>query len=139
MPEIDFAFLADAAESNPGQKFHVLGGGITRIGGPTFPLVHPHLALVVGLLVSSPELDKEHDVRFVLLAPDGSEIAGANGLIAAHGPRDGRDTVVTFAIDLWNLTFPQPGDYSFRILVNGSERKRISLVVERIAEPTGLN
>jgi len=117
----------------------VLGGGVTRLGAQSFPFRHPHLALVVGLLVTSPELDKEHDVRFVLLAPDGSEIAGANGLIAAHGPRDGRDTVVTFAIDLWNLGFNAPGDHSLRVLVNGSERKRISLVVERIAEPTGLN
>ena len=49
MPEIDFAFLADAAETQPGHKFNVLGGGITRIGGRTFPLRHPHLALVVGL------------------------------------------------------------------------------------------
>ena len=139
MPEIEFAFLADSADARPGEKFHVLGGGVTRLGAQSFPFRHPHLALVVGLLVTSPELDKEHDVRFVLLAPDGSEIAGANGLIAAHGPRDGRDTVVTFAIDLWNLGFNAPGDHSLRVLVNGSERKRISLVVERIAEPTGLN
>ena len=49
MPDIDFAFLADAAETIPGQKFHVLGGGIARIGGRRFPLRHPHLALVIGL------------------------------------------------------------------------------------------
>ena len=48
MPDIDFAFLADAAETVPGQKFHVLGGGIARIGGRRFPLRHPHLALDIG-------------------------------------------------------------------------------------------
>ena len=101
----------------------------------------PHLAREA----QSREYDRDggvggdDDVRFVLLAPDGTEIAGANGLIAAHGPRDGRDTVVTFAIDLWNLGFNAPGDHSLRVLVNGSERKRISLIVERIVEPTGLN
>ena len=139
MPEIEFAFLADAADARPGEKFHVLGGGVSRLGAHAFPFRHPHLALVVGLLVTSPELETAHDVRFVLLAPDGSEIASANGLIAAHGLRDGRDTVVTFAIDLWNLGFNVPGDHSLRLLVNGSERKRIPLVVERIVEPTGLN
>ena len=41
MPDIDFAFLADAAETVPGQKFHVLGGGIARIGGRRFPLAPP--------------------------------------------------------------------------------------------------
>ncbi len=37
--------------------------------------------------------------------------------------------MLTFSIDLWNLTFPAPGDYSFRILVNGSERKRLPLLL----------
>ena len=65
MPEIEYAFLADAAEVQPGQKFHVLGGGVSRLGAHAFPFRHPHLALVVGLLVTSPELETEHDVRFV--------------------------------------------------------------------------
>ena len=81
MPDIDFAFLADAAETVPGQKFHVLGGGVAR------------------------------------------------------SQRDARDAVLTFSIDLWNLTFPAPGDYSFRILVNGSERKRLPLLLLAPPEP----
>ncbi|MBA3236295.1 MAG: hypothetical protein H0T59_09950 [Chloroflexi bacterium] len=43
--------------------------------------------------------------------------------------------MLTFSIDLWNLTFPAPGDYSFRILVNGSERKRLPLLL--LAPPAG--
>ena len=129
MPEIEYAFLADSAETQPGQKFHVLGGGVARLGGRTFPLRHPHLALVLGLLVTAPEVDRGHEVRFVLLDPDGGEVAGATGNLQARGHTDGRDTVLTFSIDLWNLTFAAPGDYSFRILVNGSERKRLPLLV----------
>ncbi len=130
MPDIEFAFLADAADARPGQKFAVLGGGVSRIGGPRFPLRHPHLALVVGLLVTSPELGDEHELRFVLLTPDGVELSSASASIVANGPSDGRDTVLTFSLDLWNLTFPEHGDYSIRILVDGSERKRLPLVVE---------
>jgi hypothetical protein len=129
MPDIDYAFLADAAQTMPGQKFHILGGGITRIGGRSFPLRHPHLALVVGLLVTAPETERPHEIRFVLLDPDGREVAGATGSLTAHGQTGGRDATLTFAIDLWNLTFPAPGDYSFRVLVNGSERKRVPLEV----------
>ena len=135
MPDIDFAFLADAAETIPGQKFHVLGGGVARIGGRRFPLRHPHLALVIGLQVTAPETDREHEIRFVLLDPDGGEVAGATGSLSARSQRDGRDAVLTFSIDLWNLTFPAPGDYSFRILVNGSERKRLPLLLLAPAEP----
>jgi hypothetical protein len=80
--------------------------------------------------VTAPEVDREHEVRFVLLDPDGGEVAGATGNLQARGGQtDGRDTVMTFSIDLWNLTFAAPGDFSFRILVNGSERKRLPLVV----------
>ena len=134
MPDIDFAFLADSAEARPGEKFHVLGGGVTRLASPTFPFHHPHVALVVGLAVTAPEMHRPHEVRFVLLDPDGREIAEAAGLVEAHGGDDGRDRVITFAIDLWNLAFEGPGDHSLRILVNGAERKRLPLLVERIIQ-----
>ncbi|HEY7589577.1 MAG TPA: hypothetical protein VH723_01155 [Candidatus Limnocylindrales bacterium] len=137
MPEIEYAFLADAAQIAPGQKFHVIGGGVNRLGGRTFPLRHPHLALVVGLSLSSPEKGRPHEIRFVLLDPDGREVAGATGQLVAHGPADPGDTTLTFSIDLWNLAFPAPGDYSFRLLVNGSERKRLPLVVARLPEAEG--
>ena len=131
MPDIEYAFLADAAETNPGHKFHVLGGGITRIGGPTFPLVHAHLALVVGLLVTAPETRREHELGIVLLDPDGGEVTSATGSLMARGHEDGRDNIVTFSVDLYGIRFPTPGDYSFRILVNGSERKRLGLLLVR--------
>jgi hypothetical protein len=132
MPDIDFAFLADAAEARPGEKFSVLGGGVSRLAGRTFPLRHPHLAIVIGLSVTAPETGREHEVRFVLLDPDGRELAGANGVVQTSPPPDGRDTVITFALDLWNVGFERPGDHSFRILVDGSERKRLPLVVDRL-------
>jgi uncharacterized protein DUF6941 len=129
MPDIEYAFLADAAEAQPGQKFAVLGGGVSRIGGTQFPLRHPHLAMVVGLLLTTPELGAEHDLRFAVLGPEGAEISSAAARIRADGPHDGNDAVLTFSLDLWNLTFPAPGSYSIRILVDGSERKRLPLVV----------
>ena len=135
MPDIDYAFLADAAQATPGQKFHVLGGGLDHIGGQTYPLRHPHLALVIGLRVTAAEVDRPHELRFVLLDPDGREVAGASSSLTVHGHADARDRPVTLAIDAWNLTFPTPGDYSFRLLVNGSERRRIPLVLVRLPAP----
>lgn len=135
VPDIDYAFLADAADARPGQKFAVLGGGVSRIGGAPFPLRHPHIAMVVGLLVTSAELGSEHELRFLLLTPEGEELASAQATILAAGASDGRDTVLTFSLDLWNLVFPRPGDYSMRILVGTSERKRLPLVLEHRAVP----
>ena len=131
MPDIEYAFLADAADARPGQKFAVIGGGVTRLGGGQFPLHHPHLALVCGLTVTAPEFGAEHDLQFVLLTPDGQQLTNATAKVLAGGTNDGRDTVLTFSLDMWNLSFPLPGDYSIRILIDGSERKRLELVVEQ--------
>jgi hypothetical protein len=131
VPDIEYAFLADAADARPGQKFAVIGGGVTRLGGAQFPLRHPHLALVCGLTVTTPEFGAEHDLQFVLLTPEGQQLSNATAKIMANGPPDGRDTVLTFSLDMWNLSFPAPGDYTIRILVDGSERKRLPLVVEQ--------
>jgi len=138
MPDIEYAFLADAADTSPGHKFYILGGGITRIGGPSFPLVHPHLSLVVGLLVTAPETKREHELGIVLLDPDGGEVTSARGSMMARGHDDGRDNIVTFSVDLYGIQFPTPGDYSFRILVNGSERKRLGLLLLRSAGEAGI-
>jgi hypothetical protein len=137
VPDIEYAFLADAADARPGQKFAVIGGGVTRLGGAQFPLNHPHLALICGLTVTAPEFGSEHDLQFVMLAPSGQQLSNAQAKIVANGPSDGRDTVLTFSIDMWNLSFPESGDYSIRILVNGSERKRLPLVVELNAAALG--
>jgi hypothetical protein len=87
--------------------------------------------MLVGLRVTAPEIGSDHDLRFVMLTPDGSELATGNARIRANGPSDGRDSVLTFSLDLWSLVLPVPGDYSIRILIDGSERKRLPLVVEQ--------
>ena len=132
MPDIEFAFLADAADARPGQKFSILGGGVDRIGGQTFPLSHPHLSLVIGLSVTAPELRREHEIRFLLMDQQGKEMTSGTASIVAHGENDGRDSVLTFAVDLWNLSFPVPGDYTFRLLIDGSERKRLPLSISQL-------
>jgi hypothetical protein len=137
MPDIEYAFLADAAQARPGEKFHVIGGGVTRLGARAFPFRHPHLALVIGLLVTAPEAHSEHEVRFVLLDPDGRELAGAGGVLRTSPPPDARDSLLTFAVDLWNVGFDRAGDHSFRILVDGSERKRLPLVVDQLPGEVG--
>jgi len=129
MPEVEYAFLADAAEVQAGSKFHILGGGVSRLNGPAFPFVHPHISVVVGLRVTSVERNKEYELGFVVTAPDGGEVASASGRVVSHGPADAQDIVVTIAIDLWNMTLKMAGEYAVRITVDGSERKRLPLVV----------
>jgi hypothetical protein len=53
----------------------------------------------------------------------------------AHGPQDSSDVVLTLSIDLWNLTLTTQGEYSVRIMVGGTERKRLALTVTQSREP----
>jgi hypothetical protein len=129
MPDIEYAFLADAAEVQPGQKFHVLGGGVSRLSGPALPFTHPHLSLVVGLRLSAKERNREHELEFLVTAPDGSRVASSSGRVVAHGPADPNDVVLTLSVDLWNLTLAVAGEYAVHILVGGAERKRLALTV----------
>jgi hypothetical protein len=135
MPEIEYAFLADAAEVQPGQKFHVLGGGISRLTGPSIPFQHPHLSLVVGLRLTAPERGREHELEFVMLAPDGATVSSSSGRVVAHGPPDPSDVILTLAVDMWNLTLAAQGEYTVRIMIGGTERKRLSLIVNQSREP----
>jgi hypothetical protein len=135
MPEIEYAFLADAAEVQPGSKFHVLGGGVSRLNGSSLPFVHPHLALVVGLRLTSVERNREHDLGFIMTAPDGAQVTTANGTVVAHGPPDASDVVITIAIDLWNMSLTSVGEHAVRITIDGSERKRLPLMVGVTHEP----
>jgi hypothetical protein len=134
MPDIEYAFLADAAEVHPGSKFYVLGGGVSRLSGPSLPFVHPHLSLVVGLRLTSVERKREHELGFVVTAPDGSEVANATGRVVSHGPADASDVVLTIAVDLWNMTLKAVGEHAVRISIDGSERKRLPLVVTRVQQ-----
>ncbi len=137
MPDIEYAFLADAADVQPGQKFHVLGGGVNRLAGPSLPILHPHLSLVVGLRLTLLERDREHELGFFVTAPNGDQVTSAGGKIVAHGVADPGDLILTLAIDLWNLSLPQVGEYSVRILVDGSERKRLPLIATVVSPPAG--
>jgi hypothetical protein len=137
MPEIEYAFLADAAEVQPGSKFHVLGGGVTRLSGPAFPFTHPHLALLVGLRLTAAERAREHDLGFVVTAPDGAQVTNATGRVISRGPNDVGDIVVAIAIDLWNMTMRTAGEYSVRITIDGNERKRLPFVVNATRESGG--
>ena len=76
--ELDFAFLADAADVSMGKLF-VLGGAFDTIHVSGFPATHPILAVVLRLLLSPADLDRKHELQILLLDADAKHIASANG------------------------------------------------------------
>ena len=130
MPTLDFAFLADAAEAEPGRKFYVLGGGIDQIAGPQFPLVHPHMSLVVRLLVARDELGRAHVLTVRLADPGGKELARIEGQIDTQiAAIEGLALPVNMVINMGNTRFEQPGEYAIDIIINGEFLRTLPLRV----------
>jgi hypothetical protein len=131
MPELDFAFLADAAEAEPGRKFYVLGGGIDVIAGQALPLVHPTMSLVMRFLVHPSELGRGHHLEVRLVDADGGELAKIEGDMEAGGTaQPGRPVSVNVVINLANTRFEKAGDYSVEILMNNQHQKSLPLRIQ---------
>ena len=133
--EVDFAFLADAAEATQG-KLYVIGGAFDTIWASSTPSVHPHLSFVMRLLFMPAEIGRKHRVEINLINEDGKGIAKVGGDLEIgqnpnlpKGWRQGFLTVLNFA----NLKFDRFGDYSFEIVINNNSLKGIPLrVAQRI-------
>ena len=136
MPALDFAFLADAAEAEPGRKLYVLGGGIDQIAGAEFPLVHPHMALVLRFLLHPTELGRAHRLEVRMVDADGREMARIEGDIeAGAGDPMGREVAVNMVINMANTRFENPGDYGVDIMMNNQFQKSLPLRVSQVPAP----
>src|ERR1700693_3353666 len=118
--ELDFAFLADAADVSMGKLF-VLGGAFDTIHVPGFPANHPTVAVVIRLLLSPNDLDRKHKLEILLLDADAHHIASANGdLMVPKSPDSppGWKQAVILPLRFLNVPFKQTGHYSIEILVD---------------------
>lgn len=130
MPTLDFAFLADAAEAEPGRKFYVLGGGIDQIAGASFPLHHPHMSLVMRWMMHPTEMNLKHNLEVRLVDADGGEMAKIQGQIEATGQSNaGREAAINMVINMAGTRFERPGDYAIDVLMNNQHMKSLSLRV----------
>jgi hypothetical protein len=130
--EVEYAFLADAADAPPNGKLYVLGAGIDRIWASKFPAVHPTTTLVVKLRLHASECDAPHRLTVDLWDSDGNAVGvHLEQQFVAHRSDD-RPVSAVFAqviMNLIGLRFAVPGDYSFELMVDGTHYKSISLAL----------
>jgi hypothetical protein len=129
--DLDFAFLADAADVSLGKLF-VLGGAFDTIHMPAFPATHPVLAVVLRLLLGPVDLDRKHNLEILLLDADGRHIASARGELMVPKSPDappGWKQAVILPLRFFNIPFQKTGHYSIEILIAGEMAKAIPLRV----------
>lgn len=119
--QLEFAFLADAAQATPDGKFSVIGGGFNVIYAPQFPALHSTLSIVIKLHVTKAEVGQEHNLRVELLNPlNATAMPPLGAKFTPTSNKDHPDWPITaqFAINLAGLIFEMPGKYTFRLSVD---------------------
>jgi hypothetical protein len=129
--EVEFAFLADAAQSS-NNKLYVLGAGFDRIQAARFPAVHQLMSLVLKLKLHPAECDREHNLEVELWDPDGQAMGvKVAAKFSADKPKPaGRSAFVQLVVNLAQIRFPTAGDYAFQIVVDSQHRKSLPIYLE---------
>jgi hypothetical protein len=135
--ELDFAFLADAADVSMG-KLYAMGGAFDTIYVPKFPATHPVLAVVMRLLLGPIDLDRKHNLEVLLSDADGRHVASAQGELTVPKSPDspaGWKQAVILPLRFFNVPFKEAGHYSIEILTDGHMVKSIPLRVVQAPKP----
>lgn len=132
--ELDFAFLADAADVTLGKLF-VLGGAFDTIHVQTLPSNHPSLAVVLRLLLVPHDLDRKHMIEIQLRDADGKPVATAKGeMVVPKSPESpqGWKQAVLLPLRFFSVPFQSAGHYAIEIVLDGEMAKAIPLRVVQI-------
>lgn len=135
--EVEYAFLADAAQTGPDGKLHVIGGGIDRIFSGQFPARHGLLSLVVKLRLHPTECERPHKLEIQLWDKDGHRLGPQiDGEFTAQKQPKMRPGSLQTVLNLFGMEFPKADEYDFHIIIDGQHRKTLPLYVERIEAGT---
>jgi len=123
---IDWALLANAAESPPNGLVYILGAGIDTLWREQFPAPFGG-AMVLRVLTSRIESERQHKVEVHCSDEDGNAVLQQPVVVGlpprtVHGDHPhGWDLAANIVINLSAVPIPKPGLYSFEILIDDQQ------------------
>ncbi len=123
---LDWALLANAAESPPNGLVYILGAGIDTLWREQFPAPFGG-AMVLRVLTSRIESERQHKVEVHCSDEDGNAILQQPVVVGLpprtfHGDHPhGWDLAANIVINLSAVPIPKPGLYSFEILIDDQQ------------------
>lgn len=133
--EMRFGLLADHVSETREGKLNIMGEFNSFATAAEFPLQTPPFFLIARFAASVAE-GSDHTLDVLLVHEDGKTIASLLGLpfrffvIMPGHPMKGQ-----FQIQMVGVTFPAPGDYTFRLVVDGKTRGEIPVSAHRVRQP----
>lgn len=125
---IQVAVLCDAATEENG-KLNLLGAFDT-IYAQQLPAVHPQCALALRVTFGN-EDEGTRDLRLNFVDADGRAIMPQIPIpLQIHLPGDTHFTTRNFIVNIQQLKFEQPGLYSMDVVLDGTTRTSIPMLVK---------
>jgi hypothetical protein len=132
--EVTLAVIADYANVSQDGKLNIMGI-FQEINAPELPFPLPQMYLVLSFAAGPAEFDSVRDLRVSLLHTDGQELMRLEGQLQVPRPtRAGSRAYMNEAIGLAGITFYQPGDYGFSVLVGDDEKATVPLHVNDLSK-----
>jgi hypothetical protein len=127
------AFLADYAVAHPDGKVYSMGAGIDRLTFPSFPAIHPQLAVVLKFDFTLDERRREQTIQIKSLNEKGHPFLpmfgfAINPIVPVRATPD--HSPFPFVYTVRNLALATPGNYRFVVEVSNQEVATMPLVVE---------
>lgn len=123
--------LADHAEAVRA-KLYLTGGAWDTIHAQGFPVVHPHMSVVVALEVGWEDLDRMVPVEIKLLDADGHSLlkqsVGGHAMAKKQpGVTPGDTAPLLLVFNLFGVRFEEPGSYTITVEIEGKPSGQIPL------------
>ena len=133
--DVSLAVLSDFASVTQEGKLNIMGI-FGEVNPPGLPFSLPLMYLVIVFDASPAEIGSEKSIRVVMLDGEGREgLRIENNLAVPPAGRPGHRVNFNAILALQGVTFQQPGDYQFSVLINGEEKRSVPL---RVNEPAPL-
>jgi uncharacterized protein DUF6941 len=130
--ELTTAMLADGAQQAQNGKLYILGGQWDRLSVPSFPALHPTLALVLVLRIEYSEALDQHRLEVELtLDGESMDVKATAQFVTGHAPGVSRGTpsFMPIALTFNNLKFGTPGRYEWVIQADADVIGRVPIEV----------
>jgi len=133
--EVTLALLADYANVTREGKLNIMGI-FELIYAHSFPFRHPQMQLIMRFESDAAEAGTTKDVEVQLVDEDGKKLMSIGGEITLGQGRPGEPIITNHILTLNNMGFEKPGDYEFKILIQGEVRETIRLKLVQTTPPS---
>ena len=101
------------------------------IYAPEFPARHSSMHLVISLEAALGEYDQSRTFSIILMDDDAKTLMNISGPLQIPNADRGRKPEVNVILNLNDVIFPQPGHYTFVVMVDDEHKGQLSLHVNK--------